>query len=136
MIKNYFKIAWRNLWKNKLFSFINIMGLGLAIPFALLSLLQVQSTFEFDNFHPNADRIYRIITDETPTNGKTVKYASSPFLLSDNLKNEYACVEKSTKVVRDFGWELNNRIKTIRIIEIMMFIFSHRVTQRFDRVRC
>jgi putative ABC transport system permease protein len=115
MIKNYFKIAWRNLWKNKLFSFINIMGLGLAIPFALLSLLQVQSTFEFDNFHLNSDRIYRIITDETPTNGKTVKYASSPYLLSDNLKNDYACVDKSTKVVRDFGWELNNRIKTLKI---------------------
>lgn len=114
MIKNYIKIAWRNLWKNKLFSFINIMGLGLAIPFALLSLLQVQSTFEFDNFHLDSDRIYRIITDETPTNGKTIKYASSPFLLSDNLKNDYPCVEKSTKVVRQFGWELNNRIKTMR----------------------
>ncbi len=115
MIKNYFKIAWRNLWKNKLFSFINIMGLGLAIPFALLSLLQVQSTLEFDNFHPNSDRIYRIITDEMPDNGKTIKYASSPYLLSDNLKNDYACVEKATKVVRQFNWELNNRIKTIRI---------------------
>lgn len=114
MIKNYFKIAWRNLWKNKLFSFINIMGLGLAIPFALLALLQVQSTFEFDNFHPNSDRIYRIITDEIPANGKVVKYASSPFLLSDNLKNDYACVEKATKVVRGYGWELNNRIKTLR----------------------
>lgn len=115
MIKNYFKIAWRNLWKNKLFSFINIMGLGLAIPFALLSLLQVQNAFEFDNFHPHPERIYRIITDETPNNGKTIKYASSPYLLSDHLKNNYACVEKATKVVREFGWELNNRIKTIRV---------------------
>lgn len=115
MIRNYLKIAFRNLWKNKLFSFINIMGLGLAIPFALLSLLQLQSSFEFDNFHPNSDRIYRIITDEKTTDGGTIKYASSPFLLADNLKNNYACVEKATKVVRDFSWELNNRLKTLQV---------------------
>lgn len=134
MFKNYFKIAWRNLWKNKLFSFINIMGLGLAIPFALLSLLQVQSTFEFDNFHPDLDRIYRIITDEIPANGKVVKYASTPYSLSDNLKNNYACIEKTTKIVRDFGWELNNRIKTIDVntiyIEPSFFeIFGFRLAQ-------
>ena len=84
------------------------MGLGLAIPFALLSLMQLESSFEFDNFHPNSDRIYRIITDENSNEGGKVSYASSPFLLSDNLKNNYTCVEKATKVVRDFGWELNN----------------------------
>jgi putative ABC transport system permease protein len=115
MLKNYFKIAIRSLWKNKLFSFINIMGLGLAIPFALLALLHLQSTFEFDNFHPNAGRIYRIITDEVTKEGGKTKYASSPYLLSDNLKNNYACVEKATKVVRDFSWELNNPFKSLRV---------------------
>ena len=68
MIKNYFKIAWRNFWKNKLFSFINIMGLGLAIPFALLSLMQVVNVYEYDNFHPYPERTYRIITDVTDAN--------------------------------------------------------------------
>lgn len=91
------------------------MGLGLAIPFALLSLMQLESSFEFDNFHPNSDRIYRIITDAKSNEGGTISYASSPFLLADNLKNNYSCVEKATKVVRDFGWELNNRINTIRV---------------------
>ncbi|MBC7887085.1 MAG: ABC transporter permease [Ferruginibacter sp.] len=113
MISNYFKIAWRNLWKHKLFSFINIMGLGLAIPFALLSLMQVQGVYEFDNFHPESERIYRIRTDVTSNNGNTIKYASSPYWLSANLKNNYPCIENATKVVRDFGWELTNRMKTI-----------------------
>ncbi len=113
MFRNYIKIAFRNLVKNKLFSFINIVGLGLAIPFALLALLQFQSSFEFDNFHPNSDRIYRIITDEVTKEGGTLNYASSPFLLSENLKNNYACVEKTTKVVREYGWELNNRLKSL-----------------------
>ncbi|MFN8348381.1 MAG: ABC transporter permease [Spirosomataceae bacterium] len=115
MLKNYFKIAIRNLWKNKLFSFINIIGLGLAIPFALLALMHLQSTFEFDNFHADSDRIFRIITDEKTHEGGKLSYASSPFLLADNLRNDYPGIEKSTKVVRDFGWELNNQLKVLRV---------------------
>lgn len=115
MLKNYLKIAFRNLWKNKLFSFINIMGLGLAIPFALMALMQLQGSFEFDNFHPNADKIYRIITDEKSNENGVSHYASSPYLLGDNLRNSYTSVEKSTKVVRQFGWELNNRLKNIHV---------------------
>lgn len=115
MIRNYLKIALRNLWKNKLFSFINIMGLGLAIPFALMALMQLQGSFEFDNFHPNSDRIYRIITDEVSQEKGTTLYASSPYLLADNLKNNYACVEKATKVIRAFSWELNNPFKSLRV---------------------
>lgn len=115
MFRNYVKIAFRNLWKNKLFSFINIVGLGLAVPFALLALMHLQSTFEFDNFHPHSDRIYRIITDEKSLDGNKISYASSPYLLSDNLKNDYPSIEKATKVVRDFDWELSNRIKNLSV---------------------
>ncbi|MCU0326308.1 MAG: ABC transporter permease, partial [Spirosomaceae bacterium] len=118
MIRNYLKIALRNLWKNKLFSFINIMGLGLAIPFALMALMQLQGSFEFDNFHPNSDRIYRIITDEKSKEAGTTLYASSPYLLADNLKNNYTCVEKATKVVRAFGWELSNPFKSLKVNSI------------------
>lgn len=114
MLRNYIKIAFRNLWKNKLFSFINIVGLGIAFPFAMLSLLQLRGSFEFDNFHPESDRVFRIITDENANDGGKSKYASSPFQLSEKLKNNYACVEKSTKVVREFGWELSNRLTSHR----------------------
>ncbi|MCP9765925.1 ABC transporter permease [Lacihabitans soyangensis] len=115
MIKNYIKIAFRNLWKNKLFSFINIFGLGLALPFALLSLLHLQSTFEFDNFHQNRERIFRIITDEKTNQGKKVSYASSPFLLADKLRIDYPGVEFSTKTMREFGWELSNQLKNLKV---------------------
>ncbi|NCU05047.1 MAG: ABC transporter permease [Chitinophagaceae bacterium] len=118
MISNFFKIAWRNLWKHKLFSFINIVGLGLAIPFALLSLIQVQSAFEFDNFHPYPERTFRIITDVTDNIGTKTKYALSPIALSNELQQGYPSVEKATFVVRDFGWEMNNRIKTIQLNSI------------------
>ncbi len=115
MLKNYFKIAWRLLWKNKLFSFINIMGLGLAIPFALLSLMQVQSMFEADNFHADSDRIYRVITDVRSGNGALTSYASSPPALAKELKENFPFVEETTHTRREYGWELTNKIKTIRV---------------------
>lgn len=115
MIKNYFIIAWRNLWKHKLFSFINIVGLGLAIPFALLSLMQVEAVYETDNFHEHADRLYRIRTNVTSKDGRKEKTATSPRQLSEDLKANYACVENACKVIRHYGWELNNRIKTISV---------------------
>lgn len=118
MLKNYIKIAFRNLWKNKLFSFINIFGLGLALPFALLSLLHLQSTFEFDNFHKDPERIFRIITDEKSKEGGKTSYASSPFLLADKLRNDYASTEFATKTIREFGWELSNRLKSFRVNQI------------------
>ncbi len=112
MLKNYIKIAWRNLKKHKLFSFINILGLGIAIPFALLALIQLQGSFEFDNFHKDSDRIVRVITDKITKEGIKTSFASSPYNLENKLSEEFSCVENSTKVVREFGWVLSNKLKT------------------------
>lgn len=113
MLKNYFVIGWRNLMKHKLFSFINIAGLGIAIPFSLLCLIQVVVVFEADNFHPYPDRTYRIITDVKEANGSKTEYATSPFALSDILERDYPFVEKATRVVRGSAWGLTSNIKKI-----------------------
>ena len=113
MLKNYFVIAWRNLMKHKLFSFINIAGLGIAIPFSLLCLIQVVVVYEADNFHPNPERTYRIITDVKAAEGSTSKYATSPFALSDILKTNYPFVENATRVIRGSTWGLTSNIKKI-----------------------
>jgi putative ABC transport system permease protein len=115
MLQNYLKIAFRNLWKNKLFSFINIFGLGLAMAICLLSLIQIQNVFEFDNFHPFPERTFRILTDSKDEKGKLHAHASSPFLLSEKLKNEYGGIEKSARMIRYFQGEMNNRIKTLNV---------------------
>jgi putative ABC transport system permease protein len=115
MLKNYLKIAFRNLWKHRLFSLINILGLGLAMAFCFLQLMQVQSSFEKDSFHPLADRTYRIITDATGKDGKEYSLASTPMPLSDVLQNNQSTIEKSAKVIRSFGGDLNNGIKTLRV---------------------
>ncbi|MEO6328457.1 MAG: ABC transporter permease [Ginsengibacter sp.] len=60
MIKNYFKIAVRNLWRSKGFSFINISGLAIGMAAAILILLWIQNEVSYDQFHKNKDRIYEI----------------------------------------------------------------------------
>jgi len=101
--------------KHKLFSFINIAGLGIAIPFSLLCLIQVVVVFEADNFHPSPDRTYRIITDRKEANGSAMKYATSPFALAENLKTNYPVVEKATPVVRGSTWGLTSNLKKINV---------------------
>jgi putative ABC transport system permease protein len=63
MIKNYFKIAWRNLVRNKAFSFINIAGLAFGLTCCLLLALYLQHELSYDRFHGKADRIVRVIMD-------------------------------------------------------------------------
>lgn len=115
MFRNYLKVAWRNLKKNRLFSLINIIGLGLALPFSLLSLIQVQSSFESDNFHPFPDRTYRIITTVKDNMGAKTRYASSPSMIARQCEESYPSIEKATFTVRDYEWNLNSGIKSLPV---------------------
>jgi len=63
MLRNYLKMAVRNLWKNKGFSVINIMGLTIGMASSLLILLWVRNELSYDRFHAHADRIYRVTVD-------------------------------------------------------------------------
>jgi len=60
MLKNYIKTAWRNLLKNKFYSFINIAGLTAGLAIGILILLWVQDELSFDSFHKNTPNIYRL----------------------------------------------------------------------------
>ena len=60
MLKNYFKSAWRSLWKNKSTSGINIIGLSVGMTAAVLILLWVRNEMSFDGYHPDADKIFRL----------------------------------------------------------------------------
>jgi len=63
MIRNYFKVAFRNFWRHKLFTLINVIGLTIGISAALVIYLIVHYDFTFDKFHKDGDRIYRVVTD-------------------------------------------------------------------------
>ncbi|GAA0872304.1 ABC transporter permease [Gangjinia marincola] len=63
MIKNYFKIAWRNIKRNKLFSLINVISLSVGISAAIVIGMMVYYESTFDDFHSGGDRIYRVVSD-------------------------------------------------------------------------
>lgn len=69
MIKNYFKTAFRNLLRNKVYSFINIMGLSLGLACAMLIILYVKDEVSYDRFHKNVSNIYRIGMKRLKTDG-------------------------------------------------------------------
>src|SRR5829696_6743967 len=60
MIKNYFIVAWRNLWRNKIFSFIKIAGLSIGLMVCMLILLYTKDEISFDQFHKNKAHLYRV----------------------------------------------------------------------------
>ncbi|MBW1299080.1 ABC transporter permease [Aquimarina litoralis] len=63
MIRNYFKIAWRNIKKQKIFSLINVIGLTIGLSVSFLIGLMVYYDYTFDTFHKDGDRIYRVVSD-------------------------------------------------------------------------
>ncbi|QRR03260.1 ABC transporter permease [Dyadobacter sandarakinus] len=115
MLRSYLTIAIRNLWKHKLFSVIHIAGLGLAMAFCFLQLIQVQTSFEKDSFHPYPDRTFRIITDVTAKDDKIYSLASSPMPLSEKLGTGQSIIEQSVRIVRNFNGSLNNGIKSLNV---------------------
>lgn len=78
MLKNYFKIAWRNLMKSKVFSFINIAGLTTGITVCMMIFLFVMHEFSFDNFHTQGKNIYRVMRTFDP-GLPPVPYISGPY---------------------------------------------------------
>ena len=60
MIKNYFKTAWRNIWKNKTFSAINIFGLSVGVAAFLLIINYLRFEYSYDDAHVKKDRIFRV----------------------------------------------------------------------------
>lgn len=62
MIQNYLKIAWRNLFRNKVYSFINIAGLSIGLAAAMLIMLYTKDEVSYDRFHANSQNIYRVTT--------------------------------------------------------------------------
>lgn len=69
MIRNYIKIAWRNIWKNKLFSVINILSLAIGLSASFVIGMMVYYDFTFDKFHADGDRIYRVTSDYYSSEG-------------------------------------------------------------------
>lgn len=107
MIKSYFKIAWRNLQKNKIFSFINVLGLTIGITVCLMIFLFILNQFSVDKFHIQGDRIHRVMRGFNSSK-EPVPYLSPPYasaLLTDYPED----IKKAVRVMPSNGlFSFNN----------------------------
>lgn len=119
MLQNYLKIAFRNLVRNKVYSFINILGLSLGMAVAMLIFLFVSHEISFDKFHVNGDRIYMIMEKVTVGESSgTVNTQSSK--LASILKENNADVEDFTRIHKYYNKKIvikNPEEQTLRFSE-------------------
>jgi ABC-type antimicrobial peptide transport system permease subunit len=97
MFRNYLKIAWRNLVKDRSFSLINIVGLAIGMASAILILLWIQYEVTYDQFHEKKDRIYEA-WNRVDREGKISSWSTTPKVLAKTLKQDYPEVEQTARV--------------------------------------
>jgi putative ABC transport system permease protein len=97
MLKNYFKIAIRNLYRNKGFSFINILGLAIGMASAILILLWIYHEVSYDQFHEKKDRIYEAWNRDI-MNDKINCWNTTPKILASALQKDNPEIERVVRV--------------------------------------
>ncbi|MGN6637668.1 MAG: ABC transporter permease [Mucilaginibacter sp.] len=112
MIKNYIKVAWRNLWKNKVFSAINIIGLAVGMAACIVIMLFVHYEKSFDNFQP--DHIYRLNEVQTiGSQGATQKVALSMFPMGPTMQQEFPEIKSFTRISWTGRYQMTEKEKKI-----------------------
>ncbi len=89
MFKNYFKIAWRNLIKNKIYSIINILGLAAGMAVAILIALWIYDEVTFDKYHNNHKQLAQVMTTYIDNDGKMETGPAVCMPIGDELRNKY-----------------------------------------------
>lgn len=117
MVKNYLKIALRNLLKHKWYSLITVAGLAVGMSACILIVMYVRDELSYDRFHKNAGRTFRVTTD-SPSFGHL---SSSAPALADVLKTDYPEVEHVTRVFKHWFSPLIAHEQTANIEEKFFF---------------
>tara|TARA_R110002051_G_scaffold303168_1_gene371906 strand:+ start:4447 stop:6861 length:2415 start_codon:yes stop_codon:yes gene_type:complete len=97
MIKNYIKIAWRSIKKDKLFTIIKIGGFAMGIAACILIALYIKNELSYDNHYKNKNRIYRVVM-QGQMNGETLKSVHFQRLFAETLESTYPEIEKAGKI--------------------------------------
>src|SRR5688500_14773643 len=93
MLKNYFKIAFRNIQRHKAFAILNIAGLAIGMACSILILLWVQDEMSYDRFHANADQLYRLTA-----NAGDFKAAVTPAGMAEGLQSEIPEIKAAVRI--------------------------------------
>lgn len=127
MFRNYFKVALRNLWKNKGYSTINIFGLAIGLATCLLITLYVTNELSFDRHFANANRIYRINSD-IQFGGGNQHMTQTSDMMGQLLKKDYPQVEQYTRIYTSDGNKLikkgNDFINEARVANVDSTFFE------------
>lgn len=105
MFSNYLKTAWRNLMKNKVFSFVNILGLTIGITVCMMIFLFIMNEFSVDNFHKNGNHIYRVMRN-FKADEPAVPYLSGPY---------------APALLNDFKSDIKNAVRVMPSDELITF---------------
>jgi len=108
MIKNYFKIAWRNMLKSKVYSSINIIGLAIGMTVALLIALWIKDELTFDHYHENHAQLAQVMTTQT-FNGETGTGQAVAMPLGNELRSKYPA---DFKYVSMASWNFGHILAT------------------------
>lgn len=117
MLGNYVKITVRTFWKNKLFSGLNVVGLGIGMAAVWLMVLYVADELSYDRFHAKADRIVRVVHyAQWPGGNLKLAPTSAPF--GPALKNDYPEVEKAVRINTEGGGQITFNDKKMDVNNI------------------
>jgi ABC-type antimicrobial peptide transport system permease subunit len=103
MFRNYLAVALRNIIRNKLFSFVNILGLSLGIASALLIFLWMKDEMEIDQYHEKSDRLYRVMENQKYSDGRLFTFSSTPGPMAPFIKDKFPEIELASRV----SWTVN-----------------------------
>ena len=102
MFKNYLKVAWRNVMKNKIFSFINVFGLSIGLTCCLLIAVYLHNELSYDSHHHNISRLYQLGTTFVK-NGKDDPTANTPAPMARTMQLEFPEIVEATRLLRTFA---------------------------------
>jgi putative ABC transport system permease protein len=100
MIKTYLKTALRNILRHPFFSVVNILALSISLSFCLIVLTIIRGQFEFDSFHKDRSRIFRVISAITDKNKNQFRFATTPAPLCGKLKMIDPSIEQAAGIRR------------------------------------
>jgi putative ABC transport system permease protein len=113
MLRNYFITAWRNLWKNKVFSAINIFGLSIGIAAFLLIANYLRFEYSYDDFHVNNSRLFRVPMKIAEKDGKEQTFAFTYPAVAPALKKDFPEIEETVRFRKQWGVIKRGDIKLV-----------------------
>ena len=122
MLKNYLKVALRNLYKNKIYILINILGMGIALAFCLTIYIAFAFNFEFDNYYKNVSDIVRVHEFKQNASGEIQRFELAPIAMGPRIPAEVTGVMDQTRYI---DWGANLKYEDILFRESVAYVDSN-----------